>query len=98
MTPDTTATTPRPMRAWTLEPPTQWRAGYVGSEPNKQPFYHDCADCGAKAPPIAGIYSTDGTYSGIGVLKQPDGFFVRAAMFCASCWAKRQPAALQNAG
>jgi hypothetical protein len=79
-----------PMQYWTVEPPRQWRAGAVGTDANHTPFYFDCADCGAKEPPIAGIASTDGTFAGIGIIhtvgQEP---FVKPAMFCASCFAKR---------
>ena len=77
------------MTYWTLEPPAQWRAGFTGTEPNKVPFYFDCADCSAKEPPIAGILSTDGTFSGIGLIRTPGDIFVKTAMFCAPCLATR---------
>ncbi len=72
---------------WSLEPPAQWKAGSVGAE--RTPFYFDCADCGAKEPPIAGILSTDGTFNGIGLLKIDGSILVKTAMFCATCYAKR---------
>lgn len=74
------------MQCWSLDPPAQWKAGSVGAE--RKPFYFDCADCGAKEPPIAGIISTDGTFSGIGLLAGNTPF-VKPAMFCAPCFAKR---------
>ena len=72
---------------WSVEPPTKWQAGSVGAE--RKPFYFDCADCGAKEPPIAGIISTDGTFNGIGLIKTENSPFVKAAMFCAPCFEKR---------
>jgi hypothetical protein len=75
------------MRYWTLDPPARWQAGSGGAE--KTPFYFDCADCGAKEPPIAGIISNDGTFTGIGLLGGDRAPFVRPAMFCAPCMAVR---------
>ncbi len=83
------------MQYWTLNPPAQWKAGNVGAA--RTPFYFNCADCGAKEPPIAGIISTDGTFAGIGLLKSADSIFVKTAMFCSPCYAKRiQPAMVQS--
>jgi hypothetical protein len=78
------------MQYWTLTPPAQWKAGTVGSGDTARDFYFDCGDCGAKEPKIAGILSSDGTFTGIGVLPGKDGSpFVRTAMFCESCFTKR---------
>src|SRR5262245_28944086 len=74
---------------FTLDPPAQWQAGTVGSA--RTPFYFDCADCGAHEPPIAAIVSTDGTFSGIGLIRCQDGIMVKPAMYCADCAAKRIP-------
>lgn len=77
------------MQYWTLDPPAQWKAGSVGTKPNDTPFYFDCADCDAKEPPIAGIISTDGTFTGIGLLPIPGSIFVKQAMFCKPCFDAR---------
>lgn len=76
------------MRAWTVDPPAKWKAGTSGK--GETEFYFDCADCGAKEPEIAGIYSTDGTFKGIGLLPAGDGSpFVKTAMWCSTCWPAR---------
>ncbi len=75
-----------------LTPPKQWQAGSVGDKP----FYFDCADCGAKEPPIAGILASvpEGPvprqvgYDQVGILTDgPRG--PRNAMFCQPCFEKR---------
>jgi len=81
-----------PWQLFSIEPPTQWRAGTVGRD--RTPFYFNCADCGAKEPPIAGFIGTGPTFADIGVLPAgPDGCFRKVAMFCGPCFAKRQEAA-----
>jgi hypothetical protein len=75
------------MQYWTLNPPARWQAGTTGAE--RTPFYFSCADCGEKDAKIAGIISTDGTFSGIGLLKGDHSPFVKPAMFCTPCLAKR---------
>jgi hypothetical protein len=78
------------MMYYSLEPPTKWQAGISApGTPNEQTFYFDCADCGAKEPDIAGILSSDGTFSGMGILKVEGSAFFNPAMFCAPCFAKR---------
>jgi hypothetical protein len=74
---------------YSLTPPAQWKAGSVGTPPHDTPFYFNCADCDAKEPPIAGILSTDGTFTGLALLRGPDTVFVKPAMFCANCFEKR---------
>ena len=80
---------------WSLTPPAQWSAGRIGVPPNDTPLYFECADCGAQAPPIAGILSSDGTWNGIGFLgaASVDDIALspraRPAMFCASCFTAR---------
>jgi hypothetical protein len=77
------------MTYYTLNPPVQWRAGFVGAE--RTPFYFGCADCEAKDPEIAGFISSDGTFAGIGLLPAaPKSTFVKPAMFCRECDAKRR--------
>lgn len=78
------------MNYYSIEPPSKWRAGYTGTEPNRQEFFFSCADCGEEDSLIAGIIADD-PYTGfnsIGVLKSGEGFY-NPAMFCATCFAKR---------
>jgi hypothetical protein len=75
------------LQYWTVDPPKPWQAGTTGA--NREPFYFSCADCHEKDAKIAGIISTDGTYSGIGLIGTLDGCNLRPAMFCASCYANR---------
>lgn len=78
------------MMYYELIPPTKWQAGRSAPDtPNEVVFYFDCADCGAKEPEIAGILSTDGTYSGIGIMPAKGSAFYNPAMFCAPCFKTR---------
>lgn len=67
---------------YTLNPPRQWRAGFAGR--NRDPFYFDCAQCGAKAPEIAGFIGTGPTFDEVASMRG-DGPFLRKAMFCRAC-------------
>lgn len=69
---------------YTLNPPQQWRAGFAGSGATREPIFFDCAECGAKAPPIAGFLGTGPTFAEVASLKG-DGPFLRKAMYCATC-------------
>jgi hypothetical protein len=77
------------MNYYQLVTPIQWRAGFIGSEPNKQPFYFDCADCNAKAPVIHGYLASSPKFEDIGLLGKLQGCNLRLALFCESCFAKR---------
>lgn len=74
---------------FSIEPPAQYRAGFVGAE--RTPFYFDCADCASKAPAIAGFLGTGPTFADIGCLPAGPGetVFRKLALFCAPCYAAR---------
>ena len=80
------------MTYWTVEPPAKWQAGLAGAA--RTPFFFSCADCGGKDAEIAAIISTDGTWSGIGLLPPVGGGMIghRPAMFCRDCYARRMSA------
>ena len=77
------------MQFFTVNPPTKWQAGSTGAE--RTPFFFSCADCGKPDAEIAGIIGTGPTFAEIGILPSSDGHspFVKPAMFCAPCFAKR---------
>lgn len=76
-----------------LNPPVQWRAGFVGDSP----FYFSCGDCGAKDPVIAGLISPHEVIGDIDVsqvcilgdMKKPEEGGLRMAVFCAECFKAR---------
>lgn len=77
--------------AHTLIPPTQWRAGFVGSGDTAKPFFFDCCECGADEPPIAGVIALADqpvTLATIGVRPVDGGPMIKSAMYCESCWTK----------
>ena len=76
-----------PMQYWECVPPVKWQAGTTGNE--ETAFYFDCAGCGAKGPTIAGFISDAGTFKGIGLMNVGGSPFMKTAMFCAECFAKR---------
>ena len=69
---------------YTLNPPTQWKAGSSG----ETPLYYDCGDCGAEEPKIAGFLASEPTFWHIAILEDGKGF-PKAAMFCEACFQKR---------
>lgn len=83
------------MTTWSyydVNPPTRWQAGTVGAA--EQPFYFDCADCGADEPEIAGVIAPDGLdhaprFLDVGLFRVDGGPMVKAAMFCSACYARR---------
>lgn len=78
------------MNYYQLNPPVQWQAAVAGpGTPTETVLYFDCADCGAKAPEIAGFAGSGPTFSQIAVIPVKDSAFVNPAMFCAPCFSKR---------
>ena len=74
------------MHLFEVDPPTPWRAGRVG---NCELFF-DCADCGAQAPPIAGMLGSAPNFLGVGLLGDTEKNTLRPAMFCTPCFAARK--------
>lgn len=74
---------------YTLDPPTQWRAGVVGSGDTAKPFYFDCCACGAHEPPIAGVIALADqpvTFQTVAVRRIEGGPMMKSAMYCEPCW------------
>ena len=74
------------MHLFEVDPPTKWRAGRAGD----RELFFDCADCGAQAPPIAGMIGSAPNFLGVGLLGDPEKNTLRPAMFCTPCFAARR--------
>jgi hypothetical protein len=86
------------MNYYSLNPPQKWKAGHTGTAPNEQPFYFNCADCGAKEPVIAGFAGSGPTFHEVALMPIEGSALVKTAMFCAPCFAKRLAENKPNAG
>ena len=73
------------MKLYELARQRQWLAGYESE--SMEPFYFDCADCGAKGPIIKGFLGKSTKYADIAVFTR--GESKTLALFCAKCYDKR---------
>ena len=73
------------MKLFELARQRQWLAGYESE--SMEPFYFDCADCGAKGPIIKGFLGKSTKYADIAVFTR--GESKTLALFCAKCYDKR---------
>lgn len=84
---------------YAIEPPTQYRAGFIGTSPNQTPFFFGCGKCGQENAILHGYWGTGPNFADILLYNFKDkGRFgtVTLALLCGPCYKQELEKALST--